>query len=230
MTTCARRCTVRGQHITPCTCTNECPDHDTHCKGCLPRTATLGHLCRTCIDRTRTALNGIPEAAAYTASRTDGKLSPGSTNTDTTRRGTQAHAPSLSPAWDTAESAYQWALLTAMACADANRHKGPFKYRRDGVPARNLTSLITYITANLEWYAYDIPQEIHDEATALHKGLVRQSGRDELVHRVKAPCPSCNRRTLIREDGNDRVECRNRDCGRIWREGEFDWMAHVAVS
>jgi len=230
VTYCIRQCRSFGNHMPACTCTNECPEHDGHCKGCLPRTASLGYLCQPCIDRTSQALRTIPESAAYAASRTDGKLSPGSTNTDTTRRGTQAHAPSLSPAWDTAESAFQWALLTAMACADANHHKGPFKYRTDGVPAKNLTALITYIVANLEWYAHDIPEEIHDEATALAKGLERVTGRDILIHRIKTPCPSCDRRTLIREDGLDRVECKNRDCGRIWLEGEFDWMAHFAVS
>jgi len=229
-TKCARGCKTQGQHTPACTCTNECPDHDTHCKGCLPVNAEAGQLCRRCLDRTRDALKAIPELAAHAASRVDGKLSIGSTNTDATRRGTQAHAPSPSPAWDTAESAFQWALLTALACADSNNHAGPFKYRRDGVPAKNLTALIAYILANLDWYATDIPQEIHDEATSLRKGLERVTGQDRLVHRIKQPCPSCGRRTLVRDDGSDKVDCRNRECGRIWREGEFDWMAHVAVS
>ena len=227
---CVRNCVIRGQHVTPCTCTAECPEHPGHCKGCLPRQASLGQLCSACVDRTREALAGIPDAALHAASRSDGKLSPGSTNTDTTRRASHPFAPSPSPAWDTAEEAFQWALVTALACANDNHHTGPFKYRADGVPARNLTALITYITANLEWYTIDIPEEIHDEATALHRSLIRLTGRDELVHRIKVPCPSCDRRTLVREDGRDRVECRNRDCGRIWYEGEFDWMAHVAVS
>lgn len=227
---CARGCKARGQHITPCACTNECPDHPGHCKGCLPRPATTGQLCTPCTDRTRDALAGIPEAATHAAARADGKLSPGTTNTDATRQPSRAHAPSPSPAWDTAEEAFQWALVTALACANDNHHTGPFKYRRDGIPARNLTALITYITNNLPWYAEDDPVQIHDEATALHKSLVRLTGRDELVHRITVPCPSCDQRTLVREDGRDRVECKNRDCGRIWYEGEFDWMAHVAVS
>lgn len=230
MSTCARGCKIQGLHTPPCTCTPECPEHGGHCKGCLPRQAAVGRLCQACITRTTQALAGIPEAAMHAAARTDGKLSPGSTNTDTTRRASRPHAPSLSPAWDTAEEAFQWALVTALACANDNHHTGPFKYRQDGVPARNLTALVSYIANNLAWYAEDIPEEIHDEATALHKSLIRLTGRDELIHRIKVPCPSCERRTLVREDGRDRVECRNRDCGRIWYEGEFDWMAHVAVS
>lgn len=230
MTPCAREHTIHGQHQPACTCTHECPEHRDHCKGCAPALATVGLLCSRCYDRTRTALTALPELAVHAASRTDGKLSPLRLDTDSTRRGTLAHAPSPSPAWDTAEELVQWAYLTARACADDNHHVGPFRYLTNGVPARNLTQLITYITANLPWYAVDIPKDIYDEATGWERTLTRLTGLDRLVHRIKTPCPSCNQRTLIREDGSDRVNCRNRDCGRIWREGEFDWMAHVAVS
>lgn len=229
-TACARGCTTHGLHQPTCTCTPECPDHDSHCNGCIPTPATTGQLCTRCTTRTREALQAIPDLAAHAASRDDGRLSPASTDTDRTRHGTLAHAPSPSPAWDTVEEVCQWAYLTARACADDNHHTGPFKYRTDGVPARNLTTLITYIVTNLAWYANDDPVQFHDEATAWRRSLTRLTGLDRLVHRLKVPCPTCNQRTLVREDGADRVTCRNRDCGRIWREGEFDWMAHVAAS
>jgi ribosomal protein S27E len=227
---CIRRCTIHGQHQPACTCTPECGEHQDHCVGCQPTPATTGSLCLRCTATLRTALNALPELAVHAASRTDGKLSTPSTNTDATRRGTLAHAPSPSPAWDTAEEVIQWAYLNARACADDNHHTGPFLYRADGVPARNLTQTIRYITAHLPWYATDDPEQFYDEATSWKRALERLSGRDELTHRIKTPCPTCNHRTLVREDGADSVTCRNRDCGRIWREGEFDWMAHVAVS
>lgn len=230
MSDCIRGCTIHGHHKPTCTCTPECPEHKDHCAGCQPAPATTGQLCTRCLNRTRDALNALPELAVHAAARTDGKLSPQHTETDATRRGTLAHAPSPSPAWDTAEEVVQWAYLTARACADDNHHTGPFRYRHDGVPAKNLTQLIRYITANLDWYAQDIPEDIHDEATTWQRTLTRLTGQDRLTHRLKVPCPTCNQRTLVREDGDGHVECRNRDCGRIWREGEFDWMAHVAVS
>ncbi|MGZ6852487.1 MAG: hypothetical protein ACXVGC_00230 [Mycobacteriaceae bacterium] len=228
--TCIRGCTTHGKHIPSCVCTPECGEHKDHCNGCMPTPAAVGELCQHCLDRTRSALRAIPELAVHAASRSDGHLSPQHTETDSTRHGTHAHAPSPSAAWDTAEEVIQWAYLTARACADDQHHRGPFRYRSDGVPARNLTQLITYIVNHLDWYATDIPVEIHDEATTWRRSLTRLTGMDRLTHRIKTPCPTCNQRTLIREDGSDRVECRNRDCGRIWREGEFDWMAHVAVS
>lgn len=230
MTPCARNHAIHGLHKPDCTCTLECPEHAGHCKGCAPAVATTGQMCNTCYERTRRALNAIPELVALVARRNDGKLSLLRKDTDATRRGTLAHAPSPSPAWDAAEEMCQWMLFLALACANENRHEGPFVYRRDGVPARNLTTLTKYVVNNLEWFAQDIPEDIYSEATGYEKNLERMSGTDQLVHRVKTPCPTCDRRTLIREDGSNQVTCRNRDCGRIWREGEFDWMAHVAVS
>lgn len=226
---CIRGCISR-HHQPDCTCTPECGEHTDHCEGCAPSLAVIGHLCGRCAGRTRDALRAIPELTVHAASRTDGRLSPLHVETDTTRHGSKPHAPSPSPAWDTAEEVFQWALLTARACADENQHRGPFRYRTDGVPARNLTQLVAYITANLGWYAEDIPVEIYEEATGWQRQLTRLAGMDRLTHRLKEPCPTCDRRTLIREDGSNMVECRNRDCGRIWREGEYDFLAHVAVS
>lgn len=228
---CARDHTIHGLHTPGCICTPECGEHQGHCKGCAPATATIGLLCTRCYDKTRQALNAIPELVVLVARRNDGKLSLLRKDTDATRRGTLAHAPSPSPAWDAAEEMCQWMLFLALACANENRHEGPFLYRSDGVPARNLTALTRYVVNNLEWFAQDIPKDIYSEATGYQKSLERMSGTDQLVHRLKTtPCPTCDRRTLIREDGSNQVTCKNRDCGRIWREGEFDWMAHVAVS
>lgn len=229
MTTCARGCTTR-HHNPTCTCHAECGEHEGHCKGCMPAPAAAGELCARCLNQTRDALNAIPELVALVAARTDGRLSIARQETDATRRGTHAHAPSPSPAWDAAEEMCQWALFLALACADDNRHTGPFKFRTDGVPARNITTYLRYVVNNLEFYATDIPKDIYSEATGYRRNLERLTGTDNLVHRVKTPCPSCDQRTLIREDGSGEVTCRNRECGRIWYEGEFDWMAHVAVS
>jgi len=227
---CIRGCTTLD-HRPGCTCTNECPDHHGHCEGCQPREAKLGKLCQRCATRVRDDLNAIPELTVHAASRTDGRLSPAHQESDTTRHATNPNPPSPSPAWDTAEETLQWTLRTALACADANHHYGPFQYRVDGVPdARNITALTNYIRAWLDWYATVMPEDIYDETTALRRRLTHATGRDRLTHRLKERCPSCNQLTLTRDDGDDRVECRNQDCGRIWREGEYEHLAHVAAS
>lgn len=232
MSDCARGCTIHGQHRTSCLCTPECRDHDRHCKGCLPTPATLGQLCTPDTDRIRRNLTNIPALVIYTASRSDGKLSPTRHGeTDTTRRGT-ATPTSPSAAWDTADETLQWAHRLALIAADAQHLTGPFKYRTNGVPdTTNLTPTIAFITTNLAWYATHIPTDIYDEVTTTHRTLERLTGRDELIHRLRGiRCPSCSHLTLARDDGSDRVSCRNRDCGRFWREGEFDWLTHVAAS
>lgn len=226
---CIRGCATHGHHQPTCTCTPECPDHKTHCAGCAPAPTDTGYLCARCTNRIRAALRELPELTTHAASRTDGKLSPARAQTDTTRRGTPTpQSPSL--AWDTAEEVIQWAHRMALACADTNNHHGPFAYRNDGVPANTLTTTLTYIRTHLHWYATVIPEDIYDETTTWQRRLEHATGMDRLVHRIKKPCPTCGQRTLVREDGAGSVTCRNRDCGRIWREGEYDWMAHVAAS
>lgn len=45
MTPCVRSHAVLGEHVPPCTCTRECPEHEGHCTGCRPVEATRGLLC-----------------------------------------------------------------------------------------------------------------------------------------------------------------------------------------
>lgn len=50
MTPCARSHAVPGEHVPPCTCTRECPEHTDHCTGCLPVMEDRGLLCARCAD------------------------------------------------------------------------------------------------------------------------------------------------------------------------------------
>ncbi|MGN6245129.1 MAG: hypothetical protein ACTHQ3_15865 [Motilibacteraceae bacterium] len=232
MSTCENGCTTRGQHDAGCTCTNECPDHEHHCTGCLPRTIPTGHIiCGRCTQQLREHLNRLPDLAAAVAARRDGALNMARLpNLD------GIHAPSIeprspSPAWDAAEEVIAWAHAWAESLADYLRHAGPFKFNRAGIPTRALTTSITYLTRHLgDIAASPFALDITGEARAMTKRLEKQAGRDELTHRLREPCPSCDHRTLIRRDGSDRVECRNTDCLRIWNEDEYAHLAHVAAS
>jgi hypothetical protein len=48
VTPCARNHTIPGEHTPPCTCTQECPDHEGHCKGCRLVEEDRGLLCARC--------------------------------------------------------------------------------------------------------------------------------------------------------------------------------------
>lgn len=50
MIPCARSHAVPGEHVPPCTCTRECPEHAGHCTGCLPVMEDRGLLCARCAD------------------------------------------------------------------------------------------------------------------------------------------------------------------------------------
>jgi hypothetical protein len=53
-------------------------------------------------------------------------------------------------------------------------------------------------------------------------------GLDRLVHRLPAPCPSCDSMALERESGADRVRCRN--CGREFTEDEYARLVLILAS
>lgn len=229
MTDCARGCTTR-LHLTSCLCTSECPDHPGHCKGCLPRTADVGHYCQRCADRFRDALYELPELVVLVAQSPGGKLIHRQSAGDTSRRPTKVDQQSPSPAWDTADEVIQWAASWAWVVAGRPGYD-PSRYTRAGIPVRELTRSISNITNRLtQALSDDYHAELYDEATTLHKRLTLATGQDRLVHRLKEPCPTCEHRTLVRDDGAGQVECRNRDCRRIWTEDQYANLSHVAAS
>lgn len=207
-------------------CARGCTDPSTT----EPSPALVGHLCSSCALTIRLALRAIPDLIAHTSDNGDGTLTPGRESTDTTRRVTNNAPGSPSPAHDLADEACRWIYATALSCADANQHRGPFRYRTDGVPeTAGAASLIGYVLDNLSWYATVLPDDIYDESTGWRRNLEKRTGQDELVHRIKTPCSRCNQRALIRRDGSDWVECRNNDCRARWHEDDFEWFAHVTA-
>lgn len=193
-----------------------------------PMPAITGHLCHRCAAATRTAIRGLPDLAVQASAHRDGRLTPGREDEPTGRRAVNPDPASPSPGWNLTDEILRWLYKTAESHADAARSRGPFRYRLDGVPTpQNAVQLAGYILDNLDWYATVIPNDIYDEATGLHARSERASGRDEFMQRIKKPCPSCDRRTLVREDGTERVICRNKACRVVWLEGDYDWLAHV---
>lgn len=235
MTDCTRGCLLTGQHIPDCTCTNECPDHHDHCEGCLPKPAVVGRYCQRCADKFRDALTAIPDLAATTAHMPGGRLVTKAGDIHTAdRKPTKVDQLSLSPAWDEADDAITWAYKWALLVADLNGDAGPFTYTTAGLPAVNLATITTHITylANrlTQLLTDDYHDEIYTDTLNLRRRLQHATGTDRLEHRIKERCPSCNQRTLTREDGASKVVCRNNDCNRVWHEHEYQRLAHVAAS
>lgn len=222
-----------GRHKTDCPCATTHDDqHAKHCTGCLPRAADVGLWCQWHYDRTWDALIDIPTHAAIIEASPDGKVARRSINGDATRRSTKVNQASPSEAWDTAEYAIQWAFGWAEAVADRFRHAGPFTYTRAGIPARDITSTTGYLKAHLDAIAAceDFAAYFAVEAQTQRVELERRAGHDQVIHRLKDRCPSCDHKSLTREDGAGQVECQNSDCRRIWLEHEYQTLAHVAAA
>lgn len=181
--------------------------------------------CRPCADAIRAALGSLPDHAV---ARRDGRTAPGDTTGDRTRHATGGlAAPSPSPAFDELDELEAWARGWVEALADHLRHDAPsLRPRVDGVPARNLTGHVRYLqghaTALLSApFAVDVGRE----TLAVAHRLERTAGHDRVRTRLAEPCPTCDVRALVREDGLDYVECRA--CGRLWSEAEYDRLAVV---
>lgn len=234
MTDCARGCLIHGQHIPGCPHTNECPtDCPNHCEGCAPREAETGNYCWRCTTKLRDALNALPELAVEAHNMPGGRLATTSNHANADRRPTKVDQLSPSPAVDEVDDVCDWAYTVAVDIADHLGHRnGPFTYRQDGTPHKwALTQHVNYLTNNIDAVlSVEWADDIYENAIGYARRLRLRTGTDQLVHRIKDRCPTCNQRTLTREDGADKVICRNINCNRVWTEDEYARLAVVAAS
>jgi hypothetical protein len=111
-------------------------------------------LCQWHFDRTRDDLLAIPGYVAYIAAAPDGKVARRAIHAYVSdRSATKVTQASPSEAWDTAELVIQWAFAWAEIVADLRHHRGPFRYLRSGVPARDIQATIDYLSAHIEYIA-----------------------------------------------------------------------------
>lgn len=231
MTDCARGCLAYGRHVPRCIHTNECPDDcPTHCDGCEPKPADVGNYCQKCADKLRAALTEIPGLTFYLEALPQGRLVTKKADGDHTRHATRVDQISPSPAFDELDEVWSWAYGWAVSLADDLHHVGPMRYRLDGIPDTSLAyTHVKYLLGNFTAVlSADWHEPFYEETLALRWRLERITGQDKLNHKIKAPCPSCDRRTLGREDGAAKVVCRNPDCSRVWTEDEYARLAVVA--
>ncbi|GAB3884527.1 hypothetical protein [Terrabacter terrigena] len=232
MTGCRRGCTLLGLHQPDCGCTRECPDHDDHCRGCLPKPAVIGGFCQHCGIQLRDTIDALPPCITALHRMPGGRLAPPDQPTgDPTRRATKVDQISPSPAHDAADDAARWLHSWATAVADELSERGPFEYRTDGVPVPDAWAEARYLNARLphittQSYANDIAEE----AEQLLRTLTLITGTDDADQRIPTRCPSCNQRTLVRPNGEEYVTCRNRHCASVWQSDHFGILAKVVTA
>ena len=212
MTDCARGCLLYGLHITDC----ENPDQ---CEGCLPRESDIGHYCQKCAFQLRDNITNLPALIASMYVMPGGQPAPPdrANNGDPTRRATKVDQISPSPALDIADEAARWLHGWAIDLADTTGERGPFEYTRAGIPVPNPTVEARYLTSRLDRLCtHPAINDLTDEAKQLTHKLTRTTGTDAADQRIPTRCPECNQRSLIRPNGEDHVQCRNKACGHAW--------------
>lgn len=146
--------------------------------------------------------------------------------------GTRTEA-SPSPRIDDADELARWAC----DWEDTIRHQlhHPAAPHTTTAKPKALTEATHYLTTHLT--AILRLDDGTDEPTALmfgqdvnttHRTLLRKTSRDTLIHRLKAPCPNCDMRTLRRRDGEDHIRCTH--CHTLWTEIEYQRLVLVLTS
>jgi hypothetical protein len=160
-------------------------------------------------------------------------------------------APSLSPAWETAEELMAWVRKVEVRLRQHLEEPAPPRpWLRDplgrvvlGAPDGHMSTSLGYLLARssalLAWDTRSPDpatgevdgqaeaEVVGRQALAWSRRLERAAGADRLVHRLAAPCPDCDCRTLIRRDGEDRVECTT--CAKSWPEHHYEFLVRLVL-
>jgi len=90
-----------------------------------------------------------------------------------------------------------------------------------------ITSSVTYLAYNLHWILTqdtDLAFSFGHEVITEHRRLTTATKTGDVRQHRSAPCPRCQRRTLVHQLGTRHIECTNKDCGRLMTLDEYDEM------
>lgn len=174
-----------------------------------------GRQCLTCI--------------ASTSGGEPGRLSPPPKSARSSSTGRPPVSPAGSPAWVEADAGIEWACWAA---EDARHMLGlapPHDRWSAATSAFRFRELVRAVQL-LEQYVEPILESRRSvafggEVLSLATRLRRVSGMDQVTHHLPASCPACDRRSLERPDGGDRIRCSR--CYRTWDETEYSWLVRT---
>ncbi|GAB3889047.1 hypothetical protein [Terrabacter terrigena] len=189
--------------------------------------------CTDCLDAIKGAVRRLPDLAAWLWDRghAGAGIDLGRLSTVRAERGSSTKgSPSLSPSWDACDEIVTWAAAVedkvrarlGIEARDGDWWNGTSEHR-----ATVLSTSVWWILARPVTWSLPEAERWGLEVQRLAKRAEKLSGRDELVHHLGA-CPHCDRRALIRIDGEDVVHCER--CRRRWTEDEYQWLVRVAVA
>lgn len=183
--------------------------------------------CRPCATSITTALGRIPDLLTEARSRTDGRLNTGRDVNDKVPAGKRTGSPTGSASFDLIDEVSSWLADQVDELAEHLGHTTR-SHRATRERVGSLTASIRYLTNHATaWlctpWAGDSGRQTHGWVVQLE----RATGMDRLRHRLKAPCPSCDRLALARDDGADLVQCGA--CDACWDVEAYDRLVRVLV-
>lgn len=174
--------------------------------------------CPSCRDRIEGDLGDLHGLAL---ALTPGKLNtPRETSTGDSKRTKAASYPSLSPGWDAADDLIRWAVDLEDTTRARLRHTEITGRRLLNDALRYLQAWTTAILSD-----EDTGQIVGEQIQRHRRTLVRITGTDRPMHRIKGECPVCHTRgRLARADGSEVVKC---GCGACWPLSHVEHFARV---
>lgn len=189
--------------------------------------------CTDCLEAIKRAVRRLPDIATWLWDRghAGAGIDLGRLSVVRSERGSSVKgSPSLSPSWDAVDEIVSWAAgvedkvraRLGVAAREADWWTGTTQHR-----ATCLSTSVLWILARPEAWSLPEADQWGHEVLRIDKRGEKLSGRDELVHHL-GTCPTCDRRALIRIDGEDVVHCQA--CKRRWTEDEYQWLVRTAVA
>ncbi|HLU99153.1 MAG TPA: hypothetical protein VKZ89_20150 [Thermobifida alba] len=177
--------------------------------------------CRRCAGAVRAALADLDNLAAILTAASDGHRGHAD---DTGRIRSTKTSPSPSPAADLLDELYGDLCKVETDWREVCGY-GPRPARGRGASA--LTTVIAWLGHHLtDILAHPGSVDFGLRVLRWQRRLQAAAKARPPGRRKPAPCPRCDRRTLIFEDDRELVRCENLDCNRVMTVDEYD--AHAA--
>lgn len=191
--------------------------------------------CPPCGDAVMLAIAGLPEQVTQLLAVGGGREA----STGRAARPTHGAAVSSSPspAWETVDEVMRWVWRLEERLRAHLELAPPLDRHGSWRLTTGVGWLRSHSSALLSWDTrVPVPgsdeldgqaeaEAVGREAFKLSRRLERASGRDRLVHRLVAPCPSCDTFALTRADGEDRVRCAV--CHHEWPEEHYQLLVRI---
>lgn len=240
---CQSGCKSRGKHLGDCS--------DPECWGCVPRQASFGVLCGWCWQKLQGSVVDVPAATAHLVSVAHSPLKSSSRVSSGT--GPPGSVVLWSPALDAADELVaalgSWADLIVAEHPAGLRGPSQIGWRwstraarvvdgevivrdeqRLGASQSAVDHLVKWMLPHMEWVSEQSwAPEMRLELSSMLATIWARWPREERPRWSVVPCPSCSGPLAYDPPSQfglqGRTYCVSEECGQVWSESEWRWLA-----